>query len=265
MAAVPSQLPRLLLAPFATADRTQQVAVRGRPTGVLLLSDKNVAHNRLLCAAPDADVSPPDHPRDVKLYILGKRKSSTEAESCDEILANYDYYRAEKDFAQFGLETTVGPVLIEYSGIRSKDLVWDLSKFADADVPRALTIWQHNIAPDSNIWKQGWRVPVVDATVSNMFQTLYGEQLAANQLPLALERKPILGGSQPARAEVKSRHAKIEKLSAHRSERSPIKPLTNSKVAPQKLRPDAHGSLDPPNRTRSGSLGGGAGVRIAQD
>jgi hypothetical protein len=212
MAELPPQTPRLLIAPFAVADRSRQVAVRGRPTGVLLLSDKNLARNRLLCAAPDEDIRPPQHPRDVKLYILDRRKPATRApsESCDELLANYDYYRAQKNAAQYGLEVAVGPVLIEYSGSRSKDLVWDLSKLPEADVPRAIAIWQRGIAPDSEIWRQGWRVALVDSTVTELFHSAYGGQLAANQLPVAVERKPLVGlAPPPARADAKPPREKV--------------------------------------------------------
>jgi len=173
---------------FAVAYRDQQVAVRGHPTMALLLSDKRRQRNAALCAAVEADAAAAAKPT---LYLLSRRASPqarATAISCRDGLADYDYYRAGQDLAQYGLGGAVGPVVIAYSGRRSRDLVWDLSGFADADLARALAIWRREFPAPPEPAQRGWQTAAIDHAIRASFP---GKHLAENQLPHALERKPL--------------------------------------------------------------------------
>jgi hypothetical protein len=173
----------------------QQVAVRGAPTAALLLSDKNPARNRAVCASPGETLPPPAQGRDVPTFLLDKRKEAAPAAAvpCEAQLATYDYYRSRLDLAQYGLANAAGPVLVGYSGQRGPDLVWDLSQLADADLPAALALWQRRIVADPTNWNHGWRLAVIDHTVADYFRGLHGSALGDSLLPRAVERKPIAG------------------------------------------------------------------------
>ena len=253
---MPPRIPIRSFARFAVADRTQQVAIRGRLTAVLLLSPNHIVRNRMVCDAAEEGIALPEHPHHVDFYVLDRRppRHQPADESCDDILAHYDYYRATKDLEQFGLAAAPGPVLIEYSGVRSKDLVWDLSRLPDADLPRAITVWQRRIAADPAMWRERWRMELVAATVSNTFETLYGRHLSADQLPAALERKPIVGLPPSASGHRRLAQARPTEHSVSRGPTVPNKAQVSAGPQPNGPAYAPHAPRDPRGQTRSSSL-----------
>jgi hypothetical protein len=213
-----------LLGTFATAYRGQQVAIRGRPTGALLLSGRKRERNRVLCTVIGKDLQVPDQPTGPSIYLLDRRKApqrSAAPGSCGERLAHYDYFRAGKDLVQYGLKDAIGPVLIAYSGRRSRDLVWDLSRFPDADLARAILIWERLIPRDPKRAKRGWPIAMIDRTIESAFQASSARKLAQNRLPKALERKPLFRTAKPKRGRPPQT---VAKLGAGPHQRTPKRP-----------------------------------------
>ena len=96
----------------------------------------------------------------------------------------YDFSRAKALLARVNKLNAVGPILVAWerpfdarkSGADA--LVFDLSKFADEDLDRALQIWTTRIARDPDSWNNGFNMVKFRESLRNFLQT-YGDQILA--------------------------------------------------------------------------------------
>ena len=95
---------------------------------------------------------------------------------CQNLLENYDYKRALVLMSEANLLGREGPFLVGYPTGSEESLVFDLSSFANADLRRAMLIWQKRILQNPRNWSNGFRFEIVREEFRNLLQ-LYGDKI----------------------------------------------------------------------------------------
>lgn len=91
----------------------------------------------------------------------------------------YDYVRAAGLLSQLGMLESAGPVLVGFAPADSGNgdlLVFDVSRFANADLERAMRIWGARIVKDPDLWKKGWRLVMAREHLRNLTEK-YGQHI----------------------------------------------------------------------------------------
>lgn len=100
------------------------------------------------------------------------------------LVTHYDYARAKSLLQASNKQGAEGPILVAWQkaftqgGTTEELLVFDLSRFSDEDMERAMSIWISQISKDPTLWQKGFNVVTFREEVRNFIQR-YGEQILA--------------------------------------------------------------------------------------
>lgn len=128
-------------------------------------------------------------------YWLIKGSASSYDGKCDLLVENYDYERAQRIMAQADKHHIRGPALLAWSQSADHEknephsLFFDLSRFSEADMMRAIVVWRGLISRNPDSWEDGLRITVFREEFRNMLQS-YGD--------LILESLKLVSLSSPS-------------------------------------------------------------------
>ena len=118
-------------------------------------------------------------------WLLNRPYADARAQSCAQLVDNYDYASAAQLASAVNKLGAAGPVLAawrkpygsEEQG-QSEALVLDMSNFSDEDFDRAFGIWKERIVMDPSVWNSGFNYVKAREAFRNLISK-YGEQIVA--------------------------------------------------------------------------------------
>jgi hypothetical protein len=103
-------------------------------------------------------------------------------QTCNQLVARYDYARAKPLISLIGKTGAAGPILVAWDKTPDSapapryQIVLDLSNFSDDDIQRAFQIWIQQFARDPSLWQHGFDIVRLKEGFRNLIKT-YGEQI----------------------------------------------------------------------------------------
>lgn len=123
-------------------------------------------------------------------WLLTQHLANADAPKCPALLKYYNYARAHFLAVRFGVSAIEGPVLVatpkgEQGGpFDPPGLTYDLSRYSNDDLSRALGIWTLEVGRSPEHWKDGFFLVRLREEVRNELQST-GKEVAAVILPVA--------------------------------------------------------------------------------
>ena len=194
---------RAFVPTVAIAYRGESNVQQNSAFGVLLLQ-RGAKNSRQTCRALFQSFGPPkgENPAEITVsrntFWLDRRTrgqappTDNRDINCRTRVQYYDFERAAGLLSQLGMLESAGPVLVGFPPANAENgdpLVFDVSRFADADLKRAMRIWGARIVKDPDLWRNGWRLVTAREHLRN-FTEKYGQhivQVVAGRPALAQE------------------------------------------------------------------------------
>ena len=114
--------------------------------------------------------------------LQSKPNSTSELESCNWLVDNYDYPKAEIILSYIRMNHVNGPILVAWQtpfnpGSMGRDyLVFNLSNFANNDIHRAISVWKGQTIKGPEDWEEGFLYARTKEELRNFIQQ-YGNSI----------------------------------------------------------------------------------------